>query len=215
MTVPFDPKAQAGRCRCGGADDMCACQNQPDHETLRVALANAGPALSEPWLLAAHAHVDEGFNLGEPAARDLLGEVLRLRGLDPDAAQLATIAACMSQPQPGQALKDVATERTRQIVSEGWTARHDDTHSQGEMAIAASRYAMTAGVAARMLYSGDIPADKVDAAHACTPVPAGWPWPQRWWKPKTRRSALVRAAALLVAEIERLDRAEARKAGAP
>ena len=34
-----------------------------------------------------------------------------------------------------------------------------------------------------------------------------WPWAASWWKPKNRRRDLVRAAALIVAEIERIDRA--------
>jgi len=34
----------------------------------------------------------------------------------------------------------------------------------------------------------------------------GWPWNMVWWKPKNYRRDLVKAAALLVAEIERLDR---------
>ena len=37
--------------------------------------------------------------------------------------------------------------------------------------------------------------------------PVGWPWHRQWWKPKNARRDLVRAAALIVAEIERLDRA--------
>jgi hypothetical protein len=37
-----------------------------------------------------------------------------------------------------------------------------------------------------------------------------WPWSVQWWKPKDRRRDLVRAGALIVAEIERLDRAAAR-----
>jgi hypothetical protein len=37
--------------------------------------------------------------------------------------------------------------------------------------------------------------------------PAFWPWPPEWWKPCDRRANLVRAAALLIAEIERIDRA--------
>lgn len=41
----------------------------------------------------------------------------------------------------------------------------------------------------------------------------GWPFPPRSWKPKDRRRDLVRAAALLVAEIERLDREAAREGG--
>jgi hypothetical protein len=35
----------------------------------------------------------------------------------------------------------------------------------------------------------------------------GWPWDLKWWKPTTPRRDLVKAAALIVAEIERLDRA--------
>lgn len=36
-----------------------------------------------------------------------------------------------------------------------------------------------------------------------------WPWDSSWWRPKDARRDLVRAAALLLAEIERLDRAAA------
>jgi len=32
-------------------------------------------------------------------------------------------------------------------------------------------------------------------------------WAREWWKPKDRRRDLIRAAALIVAEIERLDHA--------
>jgi len=34
-----------------------------------------------------------------------------------------------------------------------------------------------------------------------------WPWAEKWWKPKNERRDLVKAAALILAEIERLDRA--------
>ena len=34
----------------------------------------------------------------------------------------------------------------------------------------------------------------------------GWPWNEAAWKPKDARRDLVRTAALIVAEIERLDR---------
>ncbi len=36
--------------------------------------------------------------------------------------------------------------------------------------------------------------------------PGGWPFADTFWKPKSPRQDLVRAAALLIAEIERLDR---------
>ena len=42
-------------------------------------------------------------------------------------------------------------------------------------------------------------------------APFGWPhtWDASWWKPKDRRRDLVRAGALIIAEIERLDRLDA------
>jgi hypothetical protein len=43
-----------------------------------------------------------------------------------------------------------------------------------------------------------------------------WPskWAEHWFKPKDPRRDLVRAAALCIAEIERLDRADAKKQAA-
>ncbi|QQE91282.1 hypothetical protein [Azotobacter chroococcum] len=35
-----------------------------------------------------------------------------------------------------------------------------------------------------------------------------WPWNLRWWKPGDARSALVKAGALILAEIEPLDHQE-------
>lgn len=37
--------------------------------------------------------------------------------------------------------------------------------------------------------------------------PWGWPWDASWWKPNARRRNLVKAGALILAEIERIDRA--------
>ncbi|MGY0790895.1 hypothetical protein ACW7BJ_16135 [Azospirillum argentinense] len=45
--------------------------------------------------------------------------------------------------------------------------------------------------------------------YASRPRPQIWPWGARWWKPKDPRRDLVRAGALIAAEIERLDRASA------
>ncbi len=39
----------------------------------------------------------------------------------------------------------IVRERGRQISEEGWTAKHDDKHSDGAMAIAAACYAAQAG----------------------------------------------------------------------
>jgi hypothetical protein len=88
------------------------------------------------------------------------------------------------------ALRDVAAERRRQIDVEGWTPEHDDEHKGGEMACAAAAYAVHSSVPkkSRALW--------------------GWTgWAANWFKPKDTRHNLIRAAALLLAEIERLDRA--------
>lgn len=42
-------------------------------------------------------------------------------------------------------------------------------------------------------------------------VPELWPWPSEWWKPTDVRRDLVKAGALILAEIERLDRAAGTK----
>lgn len=99
------------------------------------------------------------------------------------------------------ATTDVLTERRRQVEAEGWTREHDDTHGHGQLARAAACYALSGSCA---------PGDET----AAMLVDLAWPWPARWWKPTTSRRDLVKAAALILAEIERLDRADlASKAG--
>lgn len=98
-------------------------------------------------------------------------------------------------------LADIRLERARQIGKEGWTPEHDDEHSCGEMALAAAAYCISGSNP--KFYSGPpvIPRDR----------PSVWPWDDEWWKPKGARKDLVRAAALIVAEIERLDRVTAKE----
>lgn len=42
-----------------------------------------------------------------------------------------------------------------------------------------------------------------------------WPWDAKWWKPKNTRRDLVRAGALIVAELERMDRESKATSSAP
>lgn len=94
---------------------------------------------------------------------------------------------------------EIARERERQMTEEGWTPEHDDDHRGGQIANAAASYARK---------STQNYGDGVDH------IPPGfWPWSAGWWKPKNPRRDLVRAAALIVAEIERLDRKAAADAG--
>jgi hypothetical protein len=105
-------------------------------------------------------------------------------------------AAAPERTADTTAIQDVIAERERQMAIEGWTPEHDDKHNYGEMAEAAACYLMGAG-------------------RSYPRPPQQWPWLSKWWKPKDRRRDLVRAAALVIAEIERLDRASSDTRKAP
>ncbi|EEA3739708.1 hypothetical protein J5047_003379 [Salmonella enterica] len=104
----------------------------------------------------------------------------------------------MTQPAPSEsasqpltdALRDVIAERQRQISVKGWTPEHDDTYIGCELAAAAISY--------------------------IEPVEAENYWPADWhdgsFRPSDYRRNLVKATALLVAELERLDRISATSA---
>lgn len=90
----------------------------------------------------------------------------------------------------------IGAERERQMDTEGWTPEHDDGHEQGELAGAAACYA--------------IPPHVRKKDHISPSWRALWPWESRWWKPTPddRVRELVKAGALIAAEIDRLQRAE-------
>jgi hypothetical protein len=92
------------------------------------------------------------------------------------------------------ALLDVARERLRQVTAEGWTPEHDDQHTDMDLSAAAGCYAMHV--------SGGLGMHDYGANE----VPNQWPFEPAAWKPKDERRDLIRAAALILAEIERIDR---------
>ncbi|TRL39848.1 hypothetical protein [Rhizobium straminoryzae] len=95
-----------------------------------------------------------------------------------------------------KAALDVLLERRRQVQDEKFSPDHDDRYQHGELERAAASYAL----------------------YKCQPqgplwwFSAVWAWPMKWFKSKSHRENLVRAAALLIAAIECIDRAEARSA---
>lgn len=95
-------------------------------------------------------------------------------------------------------IESIAAERRRQVSDENWTPEHDDLHGSGEIAGAAACYAM------RDLNIGDVRLGR----NVQQIIGDLWPWAKAWWKPKTPRENLVRAGALIAAEIDRLDRLE-------
>ena len=111
------------------------------------------------------------------------------------------------------ALKMIEEERKRQIEKEGWTSEHDDKHTDQSLALAAALYAS--------------PTDELMIVRESGPMIDPWPWwgindlsdrgkpiPVHAWDKRKQHSRLRRlqiAGALIVAEIERLQRLEKKK----
>ena len=88
----------------------------------------------------------------------------------------------------------IAEERRRQIEVEGFTAEHDAKHCMGELAQAASCYALAANMITRW-GSENIELRKMPS----------WPWAEKRWKPTPDPVGnLVKAGALIAAEIDRI-----------
>ncbi|EOJ0063237.1 TPA: hypothetical protein ACXI7E_000464 [Pseudomonas aeruginosa] len=127
-----------------------------------------------------------------------LSEFLAQRGATGKALlrELRDMLAAAPGKEVPQAWLDVQAERKRQVEAEGWTPEHDDEHADGQMAQAAGCYA---------LHAGGIGTDWPDGRQNGSAL--FWPWDKDSWKPTTPRRDLVKACALALAEIERLDRA--------
>ena len=113
-------------------------------------------------------------------------------------ATFAAMAACRIT----NAAFDVMAERRRQIEAEGWTAECDDQHTHGALAWAAACYLQEAASEA-WTGTGDCPVPGS--------APEQWPFAGHFWKPASQRRNLVKAGALILAEIERLDRMQSRE----
>jgi len=124
-----------------------------------------------------YTHPDTGEVARLTAERDALQQ--RLNAADQRIDELTGAAS--------RAAADIITERQRQITAEGHKPDRDDCYSFGELALAAAGYAASAGGArsiGRQLFR----------------------WDNVHWKPSTPRRDLVKAGALILAEIERIDR---------
>ncbi len=120
-------------------------------------------------------------------------------------AETASEHGWYSPDDLSRAEKDVILERARQVDIEGFDHVHDDRLIGGELSLCASTYAV---------WSLD---DDYKQDGPPKHVPDCWgfyPEDPASFKPKDRRRDLVRAAALLIAEIERLDRAQQSTAAA-
>lgn len=91
----------------------------------------------------------------------------------------------------------IAAERVRQVQKEDWSDRHDDAHEEGDLRDAAECYLR------ELRYRPDREG-KLGSPHEF------WPWGNEWWKPtEDPVRQLVKAGALVAAEIDRLNRLSA------
>jgi hypothetical protein len=96
----------------------------------------------------------------------------------------------------GPVVFDVIHERLRQVHKHGFGPVHDDMHVRGEILDAALSYAYAA------INVGNDTMKK---------PPKEWPWEAKDWKPaETAGENLIKATALMIAELERLKRQQDR-----
>lgn len=145
---------------------------------------------------------DDIFDISLAEGTQLDADITALNALN-SAANPTTVLAMLDELEAAEkriaelearafnpAIMDVIAERQRQQSVEGWMPEHDDEHCNGELAMAAVCYINETGTVNRN-----------------DGKPWGWPWDASWWKPNARRRNLVKAGALILAEIERIDRA--------
>lgn len=100
-----------------------------------------------------------------------------------------------------KAVHDVIAERRRQVEVKGYKTEHDDAQVHGEIAACAALWAMPEDARSWGMKETGSAADTLAEALL----------PQHWTMPdfgEDRRLQLVKAAGLVVAEIERMDRAK-------
>ena len=182
-------------CPCGDNDgNWCSLENCPwPHDVADAAAARPEVASDPLDRIERRAKIDlmnaRALKLNVDAAIAAYDNGIDLVGA-PSALD-AELAASGIQMAGGSILRpsiaDVAAERRRQIEDEGFTAEDDARWPNGDLARAGACYALNAfgeSTEGRIL----------------------WPFVASWWKPSDdHRRNLVKAAALILAEIDRMD----------
>lgn len=175
------------------------------------ATQSAAPAPAAPVAPAeceAHAHLttmSDVLNCArawEPDAR-IIGNI---RAEDIAKAMTWALSARVSAPQGSEdsrsraVVAEILAERERQKNVEGWTTERDDGYEYGQLGSAAVVYVLS-----HLTGVGFKPDHRLPAMGDA--LATYWPWCESWYKPDFGRRDLIKAGALITAEIERLDRA--------
>jgi hypothetical protein len=108
----------------------------------------------------------------------------------------------------------IAAERARQVEVEGWTPEHDAKHAGESLAMAACCYVLPTSMRKYQRRAILEPFQAPDRGDRTRAVPVLWPWHPNHWKPtEDRVRDLVKAGALIAAEIDRLQRAGGENGG--
>jgi hypothetical protein len=104
-------------------------------------------------------------------------------------------------------IERIAAERKRQIEEEGFTAEHDDEFDLGHLVDAAICYVMPE----------EMRNIQIGIRNPTSLINELWPWDACWWNPTpdNRIRELVKAGALVAAEIDRLQRLESKEEEMP
>lgn len=182
---------------------------------IQTAPAKSAPTDGQPARVDAQTepsrHSAPGFSVDATAMLDqikkLAEELIKLSAK----AQVASPETPAAPAEPAvvkrrmlrsKAERDVIDERRRQVSAEGCSTKLDDVYQGSELALAAAWYA-TPPFTRFALDANDMSL-----------------WPISWlptsFKPGNRRRELVKSGALIIAELERLDReaAQAKEGGA-
>lgn len=147
----------------------------------RVVVSEAGA--SRPW-------VGRGivFEPGPPPHEGVRRNIQYMSVYDrPQTAQAVDL---------GTGIKAIASERERQLCMEGFSRDSDEQYREGELARAATAYVQLAAMDLQVGSRKHI---------ASQEPPFFWPWAPEWWKPVDARHDLVRAGALIAAQIDLID----------
>lgn len=142
---------------------------------------------------------DLNFHLLQIAERScsLLEDWVQLAGVRDEnlTDQIKETRALLETQRPtwSAGIQELLVERRRQVRVEGLDPERDQQYEEGELADAAATYAYWAYHLGQRKGTLD-------------QTPRTWTLPPEQWKPASQRQMLIKAGALILAELDRLDR---------